>query len=153
MIIAFDQSPLGKMKKALPLQELAESLDLATFQKGPDCIFSPSGKVALMFLKNYAGVSDEKLIEQLNGNIQYQLFCNILIPFDSPLTNAKIVSQIRCELASKMSINKLQKCLADHWRPYLSDTDRMTVDASCYESHVRYPTDVKLLWEACVWDL
>jgi hypothetical protein len=25
------------------------------------------------------------------------------------------------------------------------------MDATCYESCIRFPTDVKLLWECCVW--
>ena len=24
-------------------------------------------------------------------------------------------------------------------------------DATCYESHLRYPTDIKLMWECCEW--
>ena len=24
-------------------------------------------------------------------------------------------------------------------------------DATCYESHLRYPTDIKLIWESCQW--
>ena len=31
--------------------------------------FSPEGKVALMFLKSYTGLSAPKLMEQLNANI------------------------------------------------------------------------------------
>jgi len=27
----------------------------------------------------------------------------------------------------------------------------LQMDASCYESYIRYPTDVKLLWECCSW--
>ena len=91
------------------------------------------------------------LIEQLNGNIHFQYFCDIVIPFDAPLTNFKIVSQIRCELASKLKIRELQQILAQAWKPYMQDLDKMLVDATCYESEVRYPTNQKLLWECVQW--
>ena len=34
--------------------------------------FMPEGKVALMLLKMYTGLSCPNLLEQLNGNIHYQ---------------------------------------------------------------------------------
>jgi len=49
---------------------LVREFNIKVHKKGPECIFSPKGKLALMFLKNYAGVSDYKLIEQLNGNMK-----------------------------------------------------------------------------------
>lgn len=33
----------------------------------------------------------------------------------------------------------------------LTNKDLCLTDATCYESHLRYPTDVKLLWESCSW--
>ena len=39
--------------------------------------------------------------------------------------------------------------LADAWKPYMKHLDTVYTDASCYESLLRFPTDVKLLWE-CV---
>lgn len=38
--------------------------------------FLPEGKVALMFLKMYTGLSSPKLMEQWNGNINYLMFCD-----------------------------------------------------------------------------
>ena len=42
-----------------------------------------------------------------------------------------------------------QKLLADAWKPYMKNLDTVYTDASCYESLLRFPTDVKLLWN--VW--
>lgn len=39
--------------------------------------------------------------------------------------------------------------LADAWKPYMKNLDTVFTDASCHESLLRFPTDVKLLWE-CV---
>ncbi len=112
--------------------------------------FSPKGRIALMFLKHYAGCSDQKLIEQLNSNLDYQFFCDIALGYER-LTNFKIVSQIRCELANNLDINATEKVFYDHWKGYIDSADQATVDATCYESEVRYPTDQKLLWEVVHW--
>lgn len=103
-----------------------------------------------MFLKNYTGLSDAKLIEQLNSNFDYQLFCDIELGFER-LTNFKIVSQIRCELSEHLDIHSLEKVLFTSWKPHLNDTNQILIDATCYESDVRYPTDQKLLWESVDW--
>ena len=66
-----------------------------------------------MFLRPYTGLSDDGLVEMLNGNLHMQMFCGVLI-----------------------DLSRLDRCLTD---------------ATCYESLLRYPTDVKLLWECCDW--
>lgn len=149
---AFQRTRLGSIYNAIPWDEMAKEFHLKEYSKGPQCIFSPRGKIALMILKHYAGCSDSKLIEQLNGNIHYQIFCDIIIPPSAPITNYKIVSEIRCELAAKLDIERLQKVLAKHWKPYMTNLDSMVCDATCYESDIRYPTDIKLLWEAVEWN-
>lgn len=103
-----------------------------------------------MFLKHYACCSDDLLIEQLNSNLDYQFFCDISLGYER-LTNYKIVSQIRCELASKLSIDPLEKQLYNKWKDYINQPDQVVVDATCYESELRYPTIQKLLWEAVDW--
>ncbi len=47
-------------------------------------------KIALM-VQAYTGFSDRQLVEHLNRNIHYQIFCGIMIPRPS-ITNFKIVS-------------------------------------------------------------
>lgn len=149
---SFLKSDLGKIYQALPWDDLIKSLKLVERRKGPRSIFSPRGKLALMFLKHYACVSDRRLIEQLNSNIDYQIFCDVIISPAARLTNYKIVSEIRCELASKLDMNQLQEVLAQSWRDCIDNKDSITCDATCYESYLRYPTDVKLLNEAVQWN-
>ena len=149
--VAFLQSDLGKIYQAIPWQELINLLGLKDHAKGPESLFSPRGKLALMFLKHYAACSDQKLMQQLNANIDYQLFCDIYIPPSDRLTNYKIISEIRCDIASRLDIDQFQQLLADHWRPFMANLDSVTYDATCYESAIRYPTDVKLLWESVHW--
>ncbi|WP_410492333.1 transposase [Bacteroides stercoris] len=104
-----------------------------------------------MVLKAYTGFSDRQLVERLNGNIHYQIFCGIMIPPSLPITNFKIVSAIRNEIASRLDIDSFQEVLASHWKPYLDNLHVCMTDATCYESHMRFPTDMKLLWESLEW--
>lgn len=62
---SFEKTELGRMKKILPLREMAESLKLVNKsmmpKRGRKSYFTPEGKVAL------------------NGNVFYQMFCDIVI--------------------------------------------------------------------------
>lgn len=146
----FYQSDLGKLYIAIPWKNLIKDFGIREKNTGRSFDFPPQGRLALMFLKNYSGLSDRKLIEQLNGNIEWQFFCGIYLGH-TRIENYKIVSQIRCELSKNLDIDKLQKTLYDYWSPYIEEPEKITIDATCYESEVRYPTDVKLLWESVEW--
>ena len=148
---SFLESELGVLYRGIPWEALIASFDLGDCKKGPKSLFSPRGKIGLMFLKHYSGCSDRKLIEQLNGNLDYQFFCDIHLPLGKRIKNYKIVSAIRCELAEKIDISKLQSSLITAWLPLMSNINSITCDATCYESSIRYPTDVKLLWESVEW--
>jgi hypothetical protein len=148
---SFISSELGKLHQAFPFSEFCKSIGLKEKSRGRKSYFSPEGKVALMILKSYTNFSDADLIEHLNGNIHYQLFCGISIHPKSPLTNSKIVSDIRVEIASLLDIDSAQQALADHWRPYLENLHVCMIDATCYETDMRYPTDIKLMWECVDW--
>jgi Transposase domain (DUF772) len=147
---SFQASELGNIYQAIPWIELAKALKIRENRKGPDRIFSPQGMLALMFLKSYVTCSDKKLILYLNGNIDFQMFCGIFLGPER-ISNYKIISDIRCELSRSMDIKKLQNVLAVYWKPYLKGTNIMLEDATCYETSMRYPTNVKLLWESTEW--
>lgn len=146
----FLQSDLGKIYLAVPWDDLVVSFGLNESKKGPRSIFSPKGKLALMFLKHYSGDSDYGLMEHLNGNLDWQFFCGVYLG-TGRLTNFKIISDIRTSLSKKLDIDKLQQAFYRHWSPYIEDKHSMVMDATCYESHLRYPTGVKLLWECVNW--
>ena len=147
---SFLKSDLGKIYIAIPWSELTSVFKIQESKKGTKNYFSPKGKLALMFLKHYSCCSDRKLIEQLNANVDYQFFCDIHLGHHR-LTNYKIVSQIRCELAQNLSIEKVEKTLFNHWSSFIKEQASIFTDATCYESEVRYPTDQKLLWESVHW--
>jgi len=146
----FLSSDLGKIYTAIPWDELVSIFKIKESVKGTKNYFSPKGKLALMFLKHYACCSDKRLIEQLNSNIDYQFFCDLYLGFNR-LTNFKIVSQIRCELSSRLHIEKVEKVLFSNWSEYIKEQHCIFTDATCYESEVRFPTNQKLLWESVNW--
>lgn len=153
----FKTSELGRIKSHLPLREMAISFNLVEerpmhkrVKRDRKPFFTPEGKVALAFLKMYTGLSAPKLMEALNGNIHYQIFCGIRISPENQLTNYKLIDGILLELSRKLKVQEQQKVLADAWKPYMKNLDTVYTDASCYESLMRFPTDVKLLWECTV---
>lgn len=145
---SFEQSKLGRLYDSFPFSSFCHSLGLTDHPLGRRSYFSAEGKVALMLLKSYTGLSDADLLAHLNGNIHFQLFCGIWIDPEHPLTNAKLISSIRCQLAPLLDIDSAQHVLATHWKPYLDNLHVCMTDATCYESFIRYPTSVKLLWES-----
>ena len=102
----FKTSELGRIKSLFPLREMAQSFNLVEerpmhkrVKRGRKSFFTPEGKVALAFLKMYTGLSAPKLMEALNGNIHYQIFCGIRISPENQLTNYKLIDGILLELA------------------------------------------------------
>jgi len=139
---SFNESELGKLHSVFPFECMAKAAGLSDRRLGRRNRFSPSAKIALMVLKAYTGFSDRQLVEHL---------CGIMIPPSLPITNFKIVSAIRNEIASRLDIDSFQELLASHWKPYLDNLHVCMTDATCYESHMRFPTDMKLLWESLEW--
>ena len=147
---SFLESELGKIYQAIPWDQLIKSLKLKEKRSGRKSMFSPQGKLALMFLKSYSGMSDRKVYEQLNGNIQWQMFCGIFLGPEK-LKDFKVISRIRTELSQKLNIREVQDVLAKSWKSHMEQTNIVLEDATCYESYMRYPTNVKLLWECVDW--
>ncbi len=77
---SFKESELGRLHSVFPFDCMAKAAGLSDRRLGRRSIFSPSAKIALMVLKAYTGFSDRLLVEYLNGNIHYQMFCGIMPP-------------------------------------------------------------------------
>ena len=146
----FLESELGQIYQSIPWNQLIKSLRLKENRSGRKSMFSPQGKLALMFLKSYSGMSDRRVYEQLNGNIQWQMFCGVFLGPEK-LPDFKVISRIRTELANKLNIREVQDVMAKSWKPYLEQTNIVLEDATCYESYIRFPTNIKLLWDCIDW--
>lgn len=144
----FLQSPLGQLYQTIPLRELAARLPEKQNKSGRKPRFSPSGGIALQILKHYYKVSDDKLIELLNGNYQLQYFCGIQLRVGEKISDGDVVSRWRGFIGRHLNWNEWQSTLVQAWKGDLEQTQTNLADATCVESYIRYPTDVKLLWES-----
>lgn len=86
-------------------------------------------------------------MEQLNGKINYQMFCDVMSSPTRPLINYKLLDDIMMELADKLKIQQQHDIRARMWKPYMKDLDTMYTDGACCDCEMRYPTDPKLLWK------
>ena len=148
----FLSTDIGKLYQVIPWDKLAGLFTQNQKKKqGRTPLLDLRGQLGLMFLKAYTGYSDQQLIERLNTDYTFQFFCGIYISPEHRFRDSKIVSKIRCRLAGQLCVDDFQQVLADHWQPYLNHVNVMLSDATCYETQMRYPTNVKLLWECCQW--
>lgn len=108
-----------------------------------------SGYFWLMFLKHYSGLSDEKLLTAFQTKFSYQMFCGCHLKVGEVIRDNAFVSRTRSYLAKNCDMNQVQKVLVEAWKGKLENTNVLMMDATCHEVHLRFPTDVKLLWESC----
>lgn len=142
---------LGRLHGTIPWGQLAECLPSENKGPGAPRWFSAQGMLALMFLKSYLKLSDEKLIERFNTDWALQLFCGKLLAENEKVKDKAIVSRIRTYIGQHADWQELQSVLINHWKRNMDNTHVLLMDATCYESYIRFPTDVKLLWESCHW--
>lgn len=147
----FKMSSWGRLREVLPLEQLGSCLPQPKNTCGRKEYFDNSGKFALMFLKHEMGVSDEKLIEHINHNISLQLFCGMRLGDLELIRDTGIVSRIRGFIGHHADLEKVQHILIENWKEDIECPHFLKMDATCFESYIRYPTDVKLLWECCEW--
>lgn len=147
--IIFEHTELGHLRKALPLKELSELLPVKKTKSGARGWFNRQGLISLLFLQSYTQLSDRKFIDHLNANWQMQMFCGMQLSIHEPIQDRNLMSRVRKYVSRFLNLADFQKTLIDHWKPFMKDTHVGMSDATVYESLMRYPTDVKLLWECC----
>ena len=149
----FEKTELGRIYRSLPWKSLYGCVKnkRRRRKRGRKSFFDLHGKLALMFLKHYLVCSDRQLLERLNTDYTLQFFCHIYIRPDQSLTDFKIISKIRVELSYRIDWEAFQLALGRHWKGLMSHPHIGMIDATCYETNMRYPTDAKLLWECCEW--
>ena len=111
--------------------------------------FDVRGGIALQILKHLFQLSDAKLIDRINTDWAMQMFCGIQLKPGQMIKDHDLPSDWRVYLGRHMSLDKVQHILAKHWKPHMQQTQTAGTDATCYESYIEYPTDVKLLWKGC----
>lgn len=152
----FLQSDLGELWRSLPFEGLASSIEKTALKQGAHIPrwggLSIKGALAIHVLRSYLnGLSDKKLIEQLNLHEVYQWFCF------QPLKNGRLIKsknvlwQWRAFLGTYMDLDSLNVVQLQHWKLGLEHPHLRLSDATVYEVNIAYPTSVKLLWQSCEW--
>jgi len=147
---AFYATDLGKVHQSIPFKELASKIPSpaqANSGRGRKAFLKVEGGIGLLVLKHYTGLSDEMLIDRLNTDWCMQYFCGVQLGFRK-IKDRNLVSWWRCYIGRHLDIKQLQAVLISNWKPYLAQTHVTLMDATAYESNIRYPTDVKLIWES-----
>lgn len=148
----FLQTDLGELYVAIPFEQLAATIPLPAHSKsrlGCRPWFDVKGGIALLLLKHYLQLSDELLIQRINTDWSMQLFCGILLRPDERIRDTNLPSWWRTYIGKHLNIDAMQTELAKHWKPFMKQTGVGMQDATCYESRISYPTDVKLTWNSC----
>ena len=109
------------------------------------------GYFGVMFLKHYTKLSDEKLLERFNTDWAMQMFCGVQLADNEIIRDNSFVSKVRTYLGKNIDFEVFQKSMINHWKLEIPDNKVALMDATCYEVYIRFPTDVKLLWESCEW--
>lgn len=148
----FLQTDLGRLYMAIPFDQLASHIP-AQKQKmsGRGCKpwLDVKGAIGLLILKHYTNLSDEMLIERINTDWCMQMFCGIALKPGEVIQDRNLPSRWRGHIGRNLDIDKLQKELVTHWKPWMAQVNISSEDATCYESRITWPTDIKLLWQSC----
>jgi len=148
----FLQTDLGQLYLAIPFDKLAATIPAPPCAKsgiGRKPWFDVKGGIALLMLKHYLQMSDALLIERINTDWSMQLFCGILLRPDERIRDTNLPSWWRTYIGRHFNIDAMQIALARHWKPYMEHTGVGMQDATCFESRICFPTDVKLIWNCC----
>ena len=148
----FLQTDLGELYLAIPFDRLALTIAPIQYSKtrlGRKPWFDVKGGIALLILKHYLQLSDELLIQRINTDWSMQLFCGTLLKPWERINDTNLPSKWRTYIGSHLQIDWMQKELAKYWKPFMEQTGVGMQDATCYESRISYPTDVKLIWNCC----
>lgn len=146
----FYDTDLGRLHRSIPFKEMASKIPSPRGVKsgrGRKPFLQVEGGIALLVLKHYTGLSDEMLIERLNTDWCLQYFCSVQLGLRK-IKDLGLVSWWRCYTAKHLDLQKLQAVLIQHWKPLMDQQHVTMMDATVYESNIRYPTDTKLLWES-----
>lgn len=147
--IIFETTQLGNLHRSLPLKKLITLLPERKNKSGAPAWVNSEGMIAMLFLQSYTGLSDRKFIDHFNGNWQMQMFCGTQLALNEAIKDRNLMSRVRSYVSKYLNLEEFQTVLLKEWKPYMENTHVGMSDATVYESHMRYPTDVKLLWECC----
>jgi transposase, IS5 family len=146
-----NKTKLGAIYQTIDWSSLIQLLPEKKTMAGAPSWLPPQGYFGLMFLKHYLKLSDEKLLERFNTDWAIQIFCGVLLSDNKMIRDNSFVSSVRGFLGEYVDFEAFQQKIIANWKDEIPDKNVLLEDATCYEVYVRFPTDVKLLWESCEW--
>jgi hypothetical protein len=147
----FKNTELGHIHDCIDWDSLVKLLPEKKTLRGAPSWLPAKGLFGMMFLKHYTGLSDQKLLDRFNTDWAMQLFCGVLLSDNESIRDNSFVSKIRSYLGYNVDMKAVQKVLISAWKKEIPDKNVLLMDATCYEVHMRFPTDTKILWESCQW--
>ena len=125
-LAAFYATPVGELFQAIPLDNLIKHFPPAPKKRlaGKGCKpwFDLKGGIALQILKSYLRCSDAMLVQHINGNWMFQMFCGIELRGTEQIKDKDIVGRWRSYLGKYLNVDKLQIECVRHWKPYMQNT-------------------------------
>ncbi len=146
-----NKTDLGSIYQTVDWASLVQLLPAKKTMAGAPSWLPPQGYFGLMFLKHYTKLSDEKLLQRFNTDWAMQMFCGTLLLDNEMIKDNSFVSRVRAYLGGCVDLEEFQRKIIENWKGEIPDQNVLLEDATCYEVYIRFPTDVKLLWEACQW--
>lgn len=146
-----NKTDLGSIYQTIDWTSLTKLLPEKKTMVGAPSWLPPQGYFGLMFLKHYLKLSDEKLLERFNTDWAIQMFCNVLLSDNEMIKDNSFVSKVRGYLGKHVDFEEFQHKIIENWKDEIPDKNILLEDATCYEVYIRFPTDVKLIWESCEW--
>lgn len=152
----FKNTELGRIHDCIDWNGLVALLPQRKSLRGAPSWLPPKGLFGMMFLKHYTGLSDQKLLDRFNTERSavrwaLQLFCGTLLADNESIKDNSFVSKVRSHLGQHVDMQSVQKVLVSAWKQEIPDKNVLLMDATCYEVHIRFPTDAKILFESCQW--
>lgn len=146
-----NKTDLGSIYQTIDWSSLIQLLPEKNTRAGAPSWLPPQGYFGLMFLKHYLKLSDEKLLDRFNTDWAMQMFCGVLLSDNEIIKDNSFVSSIRGFLGGCLDFEEFQCKIIENWKQEIPNKNVLLEDATCYEVYIRFPSDVKLLWEACKW--
>lgn len=147
----FLNSKLGRLYSTIPFSELAAPFKGIKSAVGVVGNFSIKGGIGLMVLKHHLVLSDEELIERLNTDWHLQFFCGLAKKDNHGIKDGDVVGRWRAFFGQNLDLERFQSTFIEEWRDEIEHKNLCVMDASVYESYIKYPTDWNLLWDCCIW--
>ena len=154
--LQFITSDLGRLWQKIPFEQLAEAVCRRLMKQ---VIHVPRwgyldirGGIAIEVLKRYQnGLSDEKVIENLNLCSAHRWFCFMNLPMRERIADKDLLVRWRQFLGGHLDTEALNRVLLQAWQGEIAHKHVRMSDATVYEVKIAYPQSVVLLYDACNW--